>query len=70
MAETTDTNMRVEDSPDQYGSPQDADPEEDLDALVDLETQRIMDEADLLDFVSLWLLALQPQRTLSQALDT
>lgn len=36
----------------QWGNPQHAELSEDLDALVDPETQRIMDEADLLEFVS------------------
>ena len=38
--------------PFQWGNPQHAELSEDLDALVDPETQRIMDEADLLEFVS------------------
>ncbi len=61
MAETTGTDMRVEGNPDQNGSPESPDLEEDLDALVDPETQRIMDEADLLDYVSLSFTALRPQ---------
>jgi len=38
--------------PFQWDNPQHAELSEDLDALVDPETQRIMDEADLLEFVS------------------
>lgn len=52
MAELTEPGVRVERDSDQRSAPQHADLEEDLDALVDPETQRIMDEADLLDFVS------------------
>ena len=57
MAESIEPDVRVERDPDQRSSPQHADLEEDLDALVDAETQRIMDEADLLDFVSFSLTA-------------
>ena len=57
MTEPAEPGVRVSGDPDQKASPQHDDLEEDLDALVDLETQRIMDEADLLEFVSVSLQA-------------
>ena len=70
MDEAIGIDMRVEVNPKQNGSPQNADLEEDLDALVDPETQRIMDEADLVDYVSLSLSALQAQGIMSLAINS